>query len=302
MKRFAYLLCVSVCAFSLYGCKDISTENVEQTSPIPDIAVTTLTESDTSTETTQAVPVGGDAEESISDTSETTSSETEVTTSVSETTTVTTSSAAETTESAVDTTVQQSSDDYSWALLLVNQTHPLPDDYSVKTAWVCTTYREYWLDERAAPYAKQMLADAKADGVNLNVISSYRTLDYQKGLFNADIEKYQKQGMTYDEAYAATALNVAIPGQSEHCAGVALDILSDEYWQTDEGFDKTKAYAWLSENAVKYGFILRYPKGKTSITGINYEPWHYRFVGPDNAAKIKASGLCLEEYLQSIDN
>lgn len=205
----------------------------------------------------------------------------------------------ETTTTAV--TAQPVSADTDWALFLVNQTHPLTEDFTVETAWLCKTYRDYYLDARIVGDTQRMLADAKADGINLNVISAYRSYDYQVGLFNKDVDMYMEQGMTYDEAYAETALNVAIPGQSEHNSGLACDILSDEYWKIDEGFEKTKAFAWLSENAHKYGFILRYPKGKTAITGINYEPWHYRYVGKHHAEKIHGTTLCLEEYVAELE-
>ena len=226
----------------------------------------------------------------------TTAVTTEVNAAVSETS-ITSSETVQTTTATAALAAENNPD---WALFLVNQTHPLPEDYKVETAWLCKTYRDYYVDARIVAEAKQMLEDAKSDGINLNVISAYRSYDYQVGLFKKDVDMYMEQGMTYEEAYAQTALNVAVPGESEHNSGLACDILSDEYWKIDEGFENTKAFAWLSENAYKYGFIMRYPKGKTSITGINYEPWHYRYVGRSHAEKLHGTNLCLEEYVESL--
>lgn len=187
--------------------------------------------------------------------------------------------------------------DNAWALFLVNQSHPLPQDFKVETKAVSGTYV---MDKRAADYMISMLADAKKAGVKLQVISTYRSVDYQRKLFDKDVATYEGKGMSHEEAVAQTALSVAVPGQSEHNAGLAADILSDEWSSLNEGFEKTKAFQWLSDNAQEYGFILRYPKGKTDLTGITYEPWHYRFVGLYHAQKLKDSGLCLEEYMDTL--
>ena len=108
--------------------------------------------------------------------------------------------------------------------------------------------------------------------------------------------------MNDDEAYKKAVEAVAIPGKSEHNAGLAADIIEQGNYTLTEDFENTPQFKWLNENAAKYGFILRYPKGKESVTGIIYEPWHYRFVGVYHATKIKDSGLCLEEYAESLKN
>ena len=90
-----------------------------------------------------------------------------------------------------------------------------------------------------------------------------------------------------------TAQYIAVPGTSEHSLGLAVDLNSLE-----ESFEQTAQFKWLIEHCAEYGFILRYPKDKEDITGISYEPWHYRYVGEDHAAKIMEQGLCLEEYVQ----
>ena len=94
----------------------------------------------------------------------------------------------------------------------------------------------------------------------------------------------------------ATARLIAVPGTSEHETGLAADIVTPSYQRLDAGYAGTKAARWLLENAASYGFVLRYPEDKTEITGIDYEPWHYRYVGVEAAKEIMAQGLCLEEY------
>lgn len=188
--------------------------------------------------------------------------------------------------------------DNEWAMFLVNQTHPIDDSFSVELQ---QCVGEYKMDKRCVPYMKAMFAAAKKDGINLNMISTYRTVERQKYLFQNDIDKYMNQGMTYEEAYAKTKMAVAVPYESEHHTGLAADILSDEYWRLDEGFEKTRAYEWLKENSWRYGFILRYPNGTTEITGIIYEPWHYRFVGLYHAKAIYDSGLTMEEYVAGLE-
>lgn len=191
--------------------------------------------------------------------------------------------------------------DNKWAMFLVNSVNPLPSDYDsrIETEVVFEDWRDYELDSRAADYIKRMIADAKEDGIDLLVVSAYRTIEYQQQNFDRSVQERMDRGMTYDEAYEDTAREVAMPGESEHNAGLALDIMSQEYTSMDDdGFENTEAFAWLDKHAAEYGFILRYPKDKEGKTKIIYEPWHYRFVGVYYANKIKESGLCLEEYYE----
>jgi len=247
-----------------------------------------------------AIQAGGEPETTTTTTATTTVHTTTATTTTPTTTQITTQA---TTKKEVKTEANNNLNsgevDNLWALFLVNQTNVLPSDFSVSTQKISGKYE---IDERAADYAIKMFDAAAADGVTLRVVSAYRTIQYQQMLFDRDVKMYEGQGMTPDEAYIATSKNIAIPGQSEHNAGLAIDILSNDWWDVTEGFATTNAFKWLSENAQKYGFILRYPKGKESITGIVYEPWHYRFVGIYHANKIKESGLCLEEYMGKIEN
>ena len=106
--------------------------------------------------------------------------------------------------------------------------------------------------------------------------------------------------MSISEAKVKAATIVAVPGTSEHNSGLAIDIITPSYQVLDEGFAETKAFRWLDANASKFGFILRFPKDKQDITKIIYEPWHYRYVGIETAPIIKASGLCLEEFLETM--
>lgn len=184
-----------------------------------------------------------------------------------------------------------------WALTLVNGSHPLPDGFTVETVNVGGKP----FDKRAAPALQALLDDARKAGYPMLMVSGYRTVDYQRGLVERSIQGRINRGMSREAAVAETALYVAAPGCSEHNLGLAADIVSSNWYSQNSGlesyFDQTPHYQWLSENAWKYGFILRYPKDKVSVTKIGYEPWHYRYVGAEAAEAIKNSGLTLEEYL-----
>ena len=135
------------------------------------------------------------------------------------------------------------------------------------------------VDERVADAFEQLLAAGKEAGVNLKLVAGYRTYDRQKASYDGGVSN-------------------AAPGTTEHNLGFSADIMSTTEQSYDTAkFEATPEYKWLSENAANYGFILRYPSGKEGVTGFDYEPWHYRYVGVEQAQKIKASGLTLEEYL-----
>jgi len=151
-------------------------------------------------------------------------------------------------------------------------------------------------DERIIEELLGMMQAAKNDGVTLAICSPYRDLNRQKVLFNRKIEAYMAKGMSYMEAYTISSQAVTVPGASEHQIGLAIDIISDEYVTLDEGFANTDAGKWLAEHSCEYGFILRYPKGKEYITGIEYEPWHFRYVGKEAAQLITKEGITLEEF------
>ncbi|MBO7218327.1 MAG: M15 family metallopeptidase [Clostridia bacterium] len=188
----------------------------------------------------------------------------------------------------------------SWEMMLVNKWSPLPDGYDPELAYVKSEYSrggrtDYRFDARAVDALHDLCKASKKDGVNLFIISPYRTNATQESLFNRELNEVKAQypNMTDAEARAKAATEVAAPGTSEHQSGLAVDFNSVE-----QSFDKTKEYKWLSENAHLYGFIMRYPKSKEDKTAVIYEPWHYRYVGIENAMAIKESGLCLEEFIE----
>ena len=182
----------------------------------------------------------------------------------------------------------------SWNLILINPENKLPEDFTVRLASVTGGYQ---LDERIANIAKTMVLAAKTDGVSLQICSAFRTIEKQTILYNNKVKKYQNQGMSLTDAKVKAATIVAVPGTSEHNSGLALDIITESYQTLDAGFANTRAFRWLETNASEFGFIMRYPKDKQDITKIIYEPWHYRYIGIENAIILKNSGLSLEEFL-----
>lgn len=184
-----------------------------------------------------------------------------------------------------------------WNLILVNKQHPIPQDYTFELGTIAGSME---CDARILPELFSMLQDAKDDGINLAVCSPYRDISRQQKLFNRKIKMHMGNGYSYMEAYKKASQIVTVPGASEHQIGLALDIISDNYTSLDEGFGETEAGKWLKENSKEYGFILRYPKGKEYITGIDYEPWHFRYVGKDAASIIMENEITLEEFVESI--
>lgn len=184
-----------------------------------------------------------------------------------------------------------------WRMILVSPASPMPDGYTVETKACNNDTTNNTLQTEAAEAFLQMKAAAAADGVTLHLQSGYRSVEYQSGLFDRQIQKWKDAGMSEADAIAKAKTIVTPPGCSEHNCGLAADINSPEYTALEEAFKNTNAYAWLCAHAEEYGFILRYPQDKEDITGIIYEPWHWRYVGVENARLINESGLCLEEYI-----
>lgn len=181
-----------------------------------------------------------------------------------------------------------------WNLILVNQNHLVPEDYQVELKPIGSGHQ---IDARAYDDYRAMIKAAKEDGVYIYVTSSYRDMDKQIELHEKKIESYVLEGYSYEKAKEMAAQVVAVPGTSEHQLGLALDFVSSEYRKLDEKQEKTKGFQWLKEHCAEYGFILRYPNGKTDITGIIYEPWHFRYVGKAAAKEIMEAGITLEEYV-----
>ncbi len=188
-------------------------------------------------------------------------------------------------------------DKSSWNLLLINKQHPVPDDYTFTLGTIKGNMK---CDERIIEPLAQMFKAAADDGINLEVRSPYRDISRQEYLFDRKMKNYINQGYSYIDAYKESSAVVTVPGASEHQIGISLDITSDTYSMLNEGFEDTDAGRWLRDNSYKYGFILRYPKGKEDITGIIYEPWHFRYVGVEAATVIYENGLTLEEFIDGL--
>lgn len=189
--------------------------------------------------------------------------------------------------------VPQAAED--WALRLVNRENPLEPDFAVPE--LTQLKNGHAIDSRAYPALQAMMDGARAEGLQPLICSSYRTWDKQAELFEAKTRFYMDRGLARAEAEEQAAAWVARPGASEHQAGLAVDIVDTSYQLLDEGQEDTPVQQWLMAHCGEYGFILRYPTEKSALTGVNYEPWHYRYVGPEAAAAIMDQGLCLEEYL-----
>ena len=151
------------------------------------------------------------------------------------------------------------------------------------------------MQKNAADALKEMFDDAAKQGLKLFGVSAYRSFASQQSLYN---EKLKSRGKSYVDSY------VAFPGESEHQTGLAIDIRGtvSAYNANIKDFGETKEGIWVRNNAQNFGFIIRYPKGKESITGYSYEPWHVRYVGQDAAEKIKDSNIVLEEYVNQVIN
>lgn len=179
-----------------------------------------------------------------------------------------------------------------WYLILVNRDNPLPEDFTVETV-------EFeggeLVDKRIAAALSMMLADAEADGFYGKVVSGYRTREAQQGEIDARKAAYIAEGFSEEDADDEAKKWVALPGTSEHETGLAVDINADGVHSA--GYE---VYGWLAENAYKYGFICRYTSDKQLITGISPEPWHYRYVGLEDAKAMFESGMCLEEYTKQL--
>ena len=186
-------------------------------------------------------------------------------------------------------------------MVLVNHTSKMPDDYTFDTKECgSATAVNKTLQTVACDAFLSMQKAAAADGVTVWMQSGYRSVKYQTGLYERKTKYYTDQGYDLATAKEKAAAVVNPPGYSEHNCGLAADLNSPEHTGLDEGFENTTAFRWLCEHAADYGFILRYPKGAEAQTEITYEPWHWRYVGVENARKISASGLCFEDYIAQL--
>ena len=188
--------------------------------------------------------------------------------------------------------------DAGWSTLLVNAEHPLPEDFTVETVPV-EDYEDRLFDARAVEQLNAMLKGAADAGLPLYLVSTYRSVERQTALYRRKVNYYLDQGLAQQEAEQQAARWVAAPGTSEHNLGLAADIVSANWYSGHDDltgeFEQTPEFAWLAAHCVEYGFVLRYPKDKTALTGVEYEPWHYRYVGVEAARYLTENGLCLEE-------
>ena len=188
-------------------------------------------------------------------------------------------------------------DKNDWKLLLINKQHTIPEDYEFTLGIIKGSMR---CDERIIEPLTQMFAAAKNDGVNLVVRSPYRDMKRQEYLFERKVKGFQAAGMSYMDAYKKASVTVTVPGASEHQVGLAVDITSDVYSGLETGFADTEGGKWLATHSWEYGFILRYPLGKESVTGIQFEPWHFRYVGVEAAEVITKQNITLEEFVENL--
>lgn len=185
-----------------------------------------------------------------------------------------------------------------WKLLLVNETHPLEEGYEVTLSAVAGGQK---VDSRIVKPLNDMMDAMREEGMNPLVCSGYRSVEKQSRLFNEFIEERLDEGWTYEEAFFKAKTRIALPGTSEHQTGLAVDIVGKSYQSLDDGQAQTQEARWLAEHCGEYGFILRYPESKTDVTGIDYESWHFRYVGKEAAAYIMEQEITLEEFLETVD-
>lgn len=180
-----------------------------------------------------------------------------------------------------------------WNLVLVNAENPLPDGFY---APLCRLPDGSLVDRRTVSDLNRMLSDCEIAGLHPVICSAYRSRELQKKLYDNRVQRCLDAGYSQAGARKEAARWVAVPGTSEHETGLALDLVSASYQLLNAAQEKTPEQKWLMANSWKYGYILRYPTDKSAVTGIGYEPWHYRYVGKEAAAALHESGQCLEEY------
>lgn len=192
-----------------------------------------------------------------------------------------------------------------WHLLLVSPTHPLKEDI-VSDAFI-TLPNGMMVDKRIEEPLSQLESAAAEAGFPLVIVSAYRSISYQEQIFQDYLYNWTAQGYSEEEALEKVKETSTEPGFSEHHTGLSIDIV-DEEWSNnyprellEAGYAETAGGKWLAEHAREYGFILRYPKGKEAMTKINFEPWHFRYVGVEHAKYIEAHELSLEEYLDLLN-
>lgn len=194
-------------------------------------------------------------------------------------------------------TISQGTSDLPWYLTLVNSENPIDDNFQIT---LTRLRNKQAIDARCYPELQAMMDDCRAAGLSPIICSSYRTYDKQEELFEQQVQEFINQGYGKLDAQRKAAGAVARPGTSEHELGLAIDIVDESNQRLNQYQENTAVQRWLMQNSWRYGFILRYPSDKTDITGIQYEPWHYRFVGKEAARIIYENNWTLEEYLNQM--
>ena len=182
-----------------------------------------------------------------------------------------------------------------WRLILVSPSSPVGYDFTPPQLETITGHHQ--VDSRIAASLREMIASAESEGVALMIVSAYRPAQRQAELHNQQIERFLGYGRSQEEAVATASTIVLPPGTSEHQTGLAVDILTPDHQTFDDAFADTPAGRWLAQYSWRYGFILRYPRDSIEVTGVIYEPWHFRYVGREHAQAIFEGGYILEEYL-----
>jgi len=182
-----------------------------------------------------------------------------------------------------------------WNLILVNRYNALDADFQPQ---LTSIGGGHYFDARAAHMLTQMLESAREEGLSPVVVSSHRSVARQRTLFDNQVQRQINSGLTYDAAFDAARRVVAYPGTSEHNLGLAVDITSVDHPGLTASFGRTAEGIWLAQNSHRYGFVLRYPYDAQDITNIIYEPWHFRYVGVEHAARMFEQGVVLEQYVE----
>lgn len=183
-------------------------------------------------------------------------------------------------------------------LILINNQNPIPVDYKPPLQMV--TGGQY-MHKTVAPIIEQILNDAATDGITLRVLSGYRSAERQEFLFNRRVLTYIASGQDPAYAFNLASMTNPLPGTSEHQSGLCMDIVESPYTSLVYDLENTDGYKWMLKHCAEYGFILRYPKDKSEITSIIYEPWHFRYVGIEAATQIMKNNLTLEEYILTLN-
>ena len=190
-------------------------------------------------------------------------------------------------------------DQWGKQILLVNPWNPLPEGYQADLVY--SAEFDGYLDKSCRRALELMLSDARKEGYDPVVISGWRSWEVQSIAHEGTVQRLIKAGYSPEDAYRLASREVAVPGTSEHQLGLAFDIVDRQKQDLTEEQEKTDTQMWLIENCWEYGFILRYPEGTSELTGIIYEPWHYRYVGQELSMELCRRGLiCLEQYLLDI--